>query len=159
MIAAATASVLRTIYLAAEVAHQTVVADVLCDTVRLAAVASNIALRELGSTISSLAQRLLPSDLFNLFVIDAPSNDLLCVESTYRPFTQVLRLGEGVSFDVATTNTLLRVNDGSTHPAVNRRMEILWGNTIRNMLRVPVQRISHTTSSKMIAVIEVRRIF
>ena len=140
-ISMAAGSALRSAILAAEVARAGEVSAVLCDTVRLGIAAPSLPVAELCMAITELAGRIVQSELFNLYVVDPPRREVLCVESTFPPFQRGalrLHLGQGVAGSVAATGRPLRLADVRRSSALHRPTEDWWGQTVCDMLCVPV---------------------
>lgn len=140
-IAMAAGSTLRSAVLAAEVARAGEVSAVLCDTVRLGIAAPSLPVAELCMAITELAGRIVQSELFNLYVVDPPRREVLCVESTFPPFQRGalrLLLGQGVAGGAAATGRSLRLADVRRSSVLHRPTEDWWGHTVHDMLCVPV---------------------
>lgn len=134
IVAAAAGSALRCIRLAAQVEHAVEISDVMCDTVRLAGLASNLALHEVLTTIAALAHRVAASEIFAVYAVDESRREVFCVECTVPAYRKALRFayGDGVAGTVALTGKTIRLDDAQDNTVLSRE------SGVRDTLCVPV---------------------
>ena len=136
LVALSAFSALRSIELAAAVRQADRTTAVLCDTVRLAVLASALSFEEMCATICVLAGRLIETESFCLFFADPSHDGVTCLTSANGDVRYAL--GEGAVGTCASEGHSIRLVDETPDSTELHDSEIGRAPTVTSELCVPV---------------------